>query len=134
MNTKNQHETASAGQNTRKTNTKFHSDGTITYWDVFRQQWHDCEPKHVPDKILASLPSDERELIIAAAAPEAPQTIERTTEDKLRFERDMLRMERAELYRQRDELLAAMRRIVNTHIMEAQRIAKAAIANVERGE
>lgn len=42
--------------------TDYHSDGTITIWDVFAQQWvHTNQPS---DRVLASLSTDERDAVL----------------------------------------------------------------------
>jgi hypothetical protein len=46
--------------------------------------------------------------------------------------RKVVRSELERLITQRDELLADMHRIANTHVIEAQRIARAAIAKCEK--
>jgi hypothetical protein len=43
----------------------FHSDGTVSYWDVYRQQWQRVAAEFINDKILASLPAIDRERIMA---------------------------------------------------------------------
>jgi len=49
------------------TNTKFHRNGTITYWSVYRQQWiSKVEPTDVPDAELAQINQRERARIIKA--------------------------------------------------------------------
>ena len=49
------------------TKTKFHRDGTITYWSVYRQQWiSKVEPAEVPDAELAQMNQRERERITKA--------------------------------------------------------------------
>jgi len=42
--------------------TKYHRDGTVTYWDVFTQGWVE-RADHVPAKYMATLPYNERERI-----------------------------------------------------------------------
>ena len=42
--------------------TRFHLDGTVTIWDVYRQRWmRTDEPS---DEVLASLSSDERKRVL----------------------------------------------------------------------
>ena len=43
----------------------FHADGTVSYWDVYRQQWQRVAAEFINDKILASLPAIDRERIMA---------------------------------------------------------------------
>jgi hypothetical protein len=47
-----------------------HSDGTVTVWDVYRQQSLE-HVRYVRDEVLASLPHDEREAVIAHLAEHA---------------------------------------------------------------
>ena len=43
------------------TKTKFHRDGTITYWSVYRQQWVERSPvADIPDRELAAWSASER--------------------------------------------------------------------------
>lgn len=42
--------------------TKFHRDGTVTLWDVYRQQWDRTDSPS--DEVLASLPPNERNRVI----------------------------------------------------------------------
>jgi hypothetical protein len=55
--------------NTKKTNkkadpyrTKFHSDRTVTVWNVFTQSW--MRTSDPSDGVLASLNSEERDAVI----------------------------------------------------------------------
>ena len=41
----------------------YHADGTITYWNVYRQNWERRAASDIPDRVLASMRSDEREKI-----------------------------------------------------------------------
>ena len=50
------------------TTTRYHDDGTCTYWDVYRQQWQTCDQAVVTDEILATLPRYDRELLLSARA------------------------------------------------------------------
>jgi hypothetical protein len=76
-------------------------------------------------------------------APEAQQTIERTSEDTLRFERDMARIEVGRVKAQRDELLALiqdMLPIVESVVLdgepffEIQERARAAMRSIGRAQ
>ena len=40
--------------------TTVHDDGTVSYWDVFRQQWHRCPAELIEDRVLASFSAEER--------------------------------------------------------------------------
>lgn len=44
--------------------TTFHRDGTVSYWDVFLQGWQRIPVGAVSDKVLSSLPPDERERLL----------------------------------------------------------------------
>jgi hypothetical protein len=46
--------------------TKFHRDGSITYWDVYKQRWH--RTHSVTEKVLATLPESERKRILKRKA------------------------------------------------------------------
>ena len=59
--------------------TTFHRDGTVTYWNVYRQQWM----KHIPAQaitaaVLATLSDDECEKIIRIAKRVAEEHEQRT--------------------------------------------------------
>jgi hypothetical protein len=43
--------------------TKFHKDGTITIWNIYRQQWERHRADQIPDDVLASVGTIERERI-----------------------------------------------------------------------
>jgi len=43
--------------------TKFHKDGTITRWNVYRQQWERRQADQIPNDVLASVGNIERERI-----------------------------------------------------------------------
>lgn len=46
----------------RSGKTTYHRDGTVTLWDVYRQQWiRTGQPR---DEVLASLGHEERERVI----------------------------------------------------------------------
>ena len=45
--------------------TTFHRDGSVTFWNVYTQLWETCDSSSISDSILASLPANERERIIA---------------------------------------------------------------------
>jgi DNA invertase Pin-like site-specific DNA recombinase len=55
--------------------TKFHRDGTVTVWNVYRQGWERTAAADVDDRILASLSEAERariaKLAILASLSEA---------------------------------------------------------------
>jgi hypothetical protein len=38
----------------------FHRDGTVSYWDVFEQQWRRGADASIPDAVLASMNNAER--------------------------------------------------------------------------
>jgi hypothetical protein len=50
------------------TNSTYHRDGTITLWDIYRQQWRRIPAAEVTDRLLATLPPRERERIQRMAA------------------------------------------------------------------
>ena len=62
------------------TKTKFHRDGTVTYWDVYRQQWVRRSASDIlddpvwGDMILATLPESERARIARIAADIAAES------------------------------------------------------------
>lgn len=43
--------------------TRFHRDGTVTVWNVYTQSW-DMRTGSPSDRVLASLPTEERERVI----------------------------------------------------------------------
>lgn len=43
--------------------TTYHRDGTVTLWDVYKQQWERVAAENVSDEILASLTETERSRI-----------------------------------------------------------------------
>ncbi len=54
--------------------TVFHEDGTVTYWDVFRQQWaRRVWPERITSQIMATLPGGERDRIEKLADGPAAQ-------------------------------------------------------------
>ena len=46
--------------------TKFHRDGSITYWDVFFQGWVRVSALSVSDRALATLSDGDRSRIVRA--------------------------------------------------------------------
>lgn len=50
--------------------TRYHRDGTVTVWDVYRQQWtrREASAVYADDRVMASLPHRDRLRIEAAAA------------------------------------------------------------------
>ena len=51
---------------TKTTKTTYHRDGSVTLWDVYRQQW--MRYSAVPDSVLASLCASERWKVMAHTA------------------------------------------------------------------
>ena len=45
----------------------YHSDGDVTYWDIYRQQWQRQSAANIGDKILATFSNDERRRVAAHA-------------------------------------------------------------------
>ena len=45
------------------TKTKFHRDGTVTFWDVYQQTWVRTQGSRISDECLASLSPGERRRI-----------------------------------------------------------------------
>jgi hypothetical protein len=43
--------------------TTFHRDGTVSYWDVYQQQWVRQAASQVRDQDLASMGSSDRERV-----------------------------------------------------------------------
>ena len=48
--------------------TTCHRDGTVTYWDVYRQAWVRTYADRMSDEVLASLTAAERTRIARLAA------------------------------------------------------------------
>lgn len=48
--------------------TKYHRDGTVTYWDVYTQGWTRQAATDISDEILATLNDKERARILRVAA------------------------------------------------------------------
>lgn len=50
-----------------KTNRKntYHRDGTVSYWDVYQQQWQRKPADQIEDKALATMTAEERGRIAA---------------------------------------------------------------------
>lgn len=42
-----------------RTNT-YHKDGSVSYWNVFLQQWCRDRVDQIPDRVLASMSDDDR--------------------------------------------------------------------------
>jgi len=47
--------------------TTIHYDGSVSYWNVYRMQWCREMASQIEDKIMASLPDEDRERIKMAA-------------------------------------------------------------------
>jgi hypothetical protein len=45
--------------------TKYHTDGSVTVWNVYHQTWLRCQPSALSDRVLASLSSEERAKVLA---------------------------------------------------------------------
>lgn len=46
--------------------TRFHRDGTVTYWHVYEQRWRKrTDVLSIPDTVIATLPWEERQRVIA---------------------------------------------------------------------
>jgi hypothetical protein len=52
--------------------TKFHRDGTVTIWNVYRQGWVRYAAAEVPDRIQATLDDAQRARIARMAASVCP--------------------------------------------------------------
>lgn len=48
--------------------TTLHKDGTVSYWNVFTQQWERTHAGNIPDDVIASLPTADRPRIAKLAA------------------------------------------------------------------
>lgn len=48
--------------------TTYHKDGTVSYWNVYTQQWERCEAGEIDDRILASMNQQERDRIARMVA------------------------------------------------------------------
>jgi hypothetical protein len=48
--------------------TTFHRDNTVTFWNVYTQQWERRAASRIADEVLASLPQSERARIARMAA------------------------------------------------------------------
>lgn len=49
--------------------TTFHNDGTVTYWDVYRQSWRTLDADQISDETLATLSDADRERIAGMVTP-----------------------------------------------------------------
>lgn len=47
--------------------TRYHRDGSVTYWDVYAQQWSRQPAERISDAVLASLSETERRRIARMA-------------------------------------------------------------------
>jgi len=45
----------------RSGQTTYHRDGSVTHWDIYRQQW--MRQSHLSDEVLASMGTTERERV-----------------------------------------------------------------------
>lgn len=45
--------------------TTIHQDGTVTFWDVYSQQWKRCAAEAISDESLAALSADDRAKVVA---------------------------------------------------------------------
>jgi hypothetical protein len=50
---------------------RYHRDGTVTYWSVYQQSWVRLAAEEIADEILATLPESERLRIARMAASAA---------------------------------------------------------------
>jgi hypothetical protein len=48
--------------------TKYHRDGSVTFWNIFTQTWQRRSASRISDEILSSLSSAERTRIARMAA------------------------------------------------------------------
>lgn len=46
----------------------FHRDNSVTFWDVYQQQWVRYAAVSIPDRLLATLPSNERDRVLRLVA------------------------------------------------------------------
>ena len=47
---------------------KYHRNGDVTFWSVYRQVWLRCHASRISDRELAAMSSEERERITRHAA------------------------------------------------------------------
>ncbi len=47
--------------------TTFHRDGSVSYWNVYQQQWVREQASEVSDQDLASMSSGDRERVVKMA-------------------------------------------------------------------
>ncbi len=47
--------------------TKFHRDGTLTFWSVYEQRWNRTRAEHVSDENLASMSAADRKRTLRTA-------------------------------------------------------------------
>jgi hypothetical protein len=48
--------------------TTFHRDGTVTFWNVYEQQWNRTEASQISDQNLASMSEADRNRVIKMAS------------------------------------------------------------------
>ena len=46
----------------RSGQTTYHRDGSVTHWDIYRQQW--MRQSHLSDEVLASMSASERARVL----------------------------------------------------------------------
>jgi len=63
---------------TTNTSNTHHADGTVSHWDVYRQQWIRCPADAISDQVLSSMTDDERDLIDDAACRETARALNAT--------------------------------------------------------
>lgn len=56
---------------------KFHADGTVTYWSLYRQQWTEhANPAEISDRDLATMSHAEVDQIVALAQRNAGSIVQ----------------------------------------------------------
>jgi len=48
--------------------TKFHRDGSVTFWNVYEQRWNRTQASRISDENLASMSANDRKRAIRMAA------------------------------------------------------------------
>jgi hypothetical protein len=47
---------------------KFHRDGTVTFWNVYQQQWNRTQASRISDENIASMSASDRTRTIRISA------------------------------------------------------------------
>ena len=41
----------------------YHRDGTVSFWDIYRQQWRRLAAQDIGDRLLATMSKPERDIV-----------------------------------------------------------------------